>query len=66
MEKWLVHALLAALFAGLVGVFGKVGVQGVNSNLATTARAVIMALGLIILISVRRETAGFAHITPRT
>lgn len=66
MESWLAYAALGALFAGAQAIFGKVGVQGVNSNLATTVRAVIMALGLIVFISLRRETTGLDKINPRT
>lgn len=47
---WLVYAALSAVFASLVGIFGKVGVQGVDSTLATTARALIMALVMSALL----------------
>ncbi|MBA3806161.1 MAG: EamA family transporter, partial [Acidobacteria bacterium] len=51
--NWLGYALLSALFAGLVAIFGKVGVRDVDSTLATAARAVIMALALVILVLAR-------------
>jgi transporter family protein len=57
---WLGYALLSALFAGLVAVFGKLGVREVDSTLATTVRACIMALALIALVLVRR--ADFASL----
>src|ERR1700754_2550639 len=50
---WLVYALLSAFFAGLVAIFGKLGVRDVDSTLATTVRAIIMALGLSLLVAVR-------------
>jgi transporter family protein len=50
---WLIYAIFSAVFAGLVGVFGKLGVRDVDSTLATTVRAVIMALGLSLLVAVR-------------
>ena len=40
--NWLGYALLSALFAGLVAVFGKLGVREVDSTLATAVRACIM------------------------
>lgn len=43
MGGWIIPALLAAIFAALVAVFGKVGVQNIDSTLATTVRSVIMA-----------------------
>lgn len=49
---WLVFALLSALFAALTSIFAKVGIEGVNSNLATAIRTVvvvIMAWGMVFL-----------------
>ncbi|MDQ0204471.1 EamA family transporter [Pectinatus haikarae] len=47
MESWLFYALLSALSAALVSIFGKVGLQGIDSNAATAVRSIIMALFLI-------------------
>jgi transporter family protein len=46
MAPWIVYALLAAFFAALVAVLGKIGVRDVDTTLATAVRAVIMALFL--------------------
>ncbi len=46
---WIIYALLSALFASLVAVFGKIGLKEVDSTLATTVRAVIMACFLVAL-----------------
>lgn len=43
MTSWIIFALLAALFAALVAIFGKIGLQNIDSTLATAVRAVIMA-----------------------
>jgi bacterial/archaeal transporter family protein len=48
--EWLVFALLSALFAGLVAIFGKIGVRDVDSTLATMVRSIIMALTLISIV----------------
>lgn len=48
MPSWILFALLAALFASLVSLFGKVGLQNIDSTLATTIRSVIMAGFLVI------------------
>lgn len=42
-------ALLAALSAALVAVFGKIGLSGIDSTLATTVRGVIMAAFLVAI-----------------
>ena len=49
---WFVLALLSAIFAALTSILAKVGVEGVNSNLATAIRTVVvvvMALGMVFL-----------------
>lgn len=49
MPNWIIFALLSAISAALVAIFGKIGISGVDSTLATTVRAVIMALFLFIV-----------------
>ena len=39
---WVVFALLSAVFAALTSIFAKIGIENVNSNLATTIRTVIV------------------------
>ncbi len=39
---WILYAMLSALFASLVAIFGKIGMQGVDSNLAVAIRTVII------------------------
>ncbi len=50
MVVWVIFALLSAFFAALVAIFGKIGLQGVDTNTATAIRAVIMAAFLFVLI----------------
>lgn len=42
--SWVIYAILSAFFASLVAIFGKIGVQGVNSNLMVAIRTVIIVL----------------------
>jgi len=46
MVTWIIFALLSAIFAALVAILGKVGIQNIDSTLATTVRSVIMAVFL--------------------
>ena len=39
---WVIYAILSAFFASLVAIFGKIGIQGVSSNLAVAVRTVII------------------------
>lgn len=49
---WAVFAILSAVFAALTSILAKIGIDGVNSNLATAIRTmvvVIMAWGMVLL-----------------
>lgn len=49
---WLLFALLSSIFAALTSILAKVGIEGVNSNLATAVRTmvvVVMAWGMVFL-----------------
>lgn len=40
--SWIVFAILSAFFAGLVAIFGKIGISGIDNTLATTVRSFVM------------------------
>ena len=49
---WLVFAILSAIFAAVTSILAKVGIEGVNSNLATAIRTVVvvaMSWGMVFL-----------------
>ena len=49
---WLVFAILSAIFAALTSILAKAGIEGVNSNLATAIRTVVvvaMSWGMVFL-----------------
>ncbi|MBI2889024.1 MAG: EamA family transporter [Candidatus Liptonbacteria bacterium] len=46
---WSIYALGSAVFAALVAIFGKLGLQGIDSTLATTVRSVVMTLFLVLV-----------------
>lgn len=55
---WWIYALLSALFAALTTIFAKVGITGVNSNLATAIRTIIILVVAWCIVIVRGETKG--------
>jgi len=60
---WIVYALLAALFAAITSILTKIGIAGVNSNLATAIRTVVvlvMAWGIVFLTGKQHEVANIA------
>ena len=49
---WLLFAVLSAVFAALTSILAKVGIEGVNSNLATAIRTLVvvaMSWGMVFL-----------------
>ena len=63
---WFVLALLSAVFAALTSILAKVGVEGVNSNLATAIRTVVvvvMAWGMVFLTHAQ---SGLGEISRRS
>lgn len=61
---WFVFALLSAIFAALTSILAKVGINGVNSNLATAIRTVvvvIMAWGMVYLTNAQNGISGISR-----
>jgi transporter family protein len=61
---WFIFALLSAVFAALTSILAKIGIDGVNSNLATAIRTVvvvIMAWGMVFLTSAQNGIAGIGR-----
>jgi transporter family protein len=58
--QWLFWAVLSALFAGLTAILAKIGVAGINSNLATAIRTTVILLftWAIALVTVRGSEIG--------
>lgn len=56
---WLFFAFLSALCAALVAIFGKLGLKGIDSTLATTIRSIIMAGFLILTSLTLKKFNGF-------
>mgnify|MGYP003438190352 CR=1 FL=1 len=63
---WFVLAFLSAIFAAFTSILAKVGIEGVNSNLATAIRTVVvvvMAWGMVFLTNAQN---GIAEISKRS
>ena len=55
---WILYAVLSALFAALTAILAKIGIENVNSNLATAIRTVvvlIMAWGIVFITGKQNE-----------
>jgi transporter family protein len=62
---WLPLAFLSALFAALVAIFGKLGLKTVDSTVATTARALVMAAFLLITTAALGRFTEIGRITSK-
>ena len=63
-HMWFIFALLSAVFAALTSILAKVGINGVNSNLATAIRTVvvvIMAWGMVFLTNAQNGLSGISR-----
>ena len=63
---WFLFAILSAVFAALTSILAKIGIEGVNSNLATAIRTVvvvIMAWGMVFLTHTQ---GGIAEISRKS
>ena len=63
---WFVFALLSAVFAALTSILAKVGITGINSNLATavrTAVVLVMAWGIVLVTG---KVGELSHLSGRS
>ncbi len=63
MDTWVLFALLSAVFAALTSILAKIGIEGVNSTLATAIRTVVvlvMAWGMVFLTGREKEIPDIA------
>jgi transporter family protein len=66
MAPWLPYALLSAVFAALTALFAKVGIKGVDSDLATAIRTVVILVLAWGIALARGATAGLPALGGRT
>lgn len=66
MQTWIIYAILSAFFASLVAIFGKIGIKGVDSNLAVAVRTVIIvvfAWGIVLTSGVANQLKNWSRHT---
>ena len=59
---WFVFALLSAVFAALTSVLAKVGIEGVNSNLATALRTCVVLAMAWLMVFITHTQSGIGSI----
>ena len=63
---WFYWALLSAIFAALTAIFAKVGIQGVDSDLATLIRTAIIIIVLSAFVAYTGKWANPLELSPKT
>ena len=59
-NKWLMYAILSAVFASLTSILGKIGIQGVESNLGTAIRTIVVLImsWVVVFVTKNHRTVG--------
>jgi transporter family protein len=65
-HSWQLWAVLSAVFAALTAIFAKVGVENVNSDLATFIRTIVVVCVLGLIVYATRQFQNPAEISGRT
>lgn len=63
---WVVFALLSAVFAALTSILAKIGIDGVNSNLATAVRTVVVVVMSWLMVFVTNNQNGLSEISRKS
>ncbi|MGN0190946.1 MAG: EamA family transporter [Candidatus Cryptobacteroides sp.] len=65
-RMWLLFAILSAVFAALTSILAKVGIEGVDSNLATAVRTLVVVLMAWGIVLITNAQGGIMHIGTRS
>ena len=63
---WFVFAILSAVFAALTSILAKVGIEGVNSNLATAIRTLVVVLMSWLMVFITNAQGGLSSISKKS
>lgn len=63
---WIVFAVLSAVFAALTSILAKVGIDGVNSNLATAIRTVVVLVMAWVMVFITNTQNGITSIDKKS
>lgn len=63
---WFIFAILSAVFASLTSIFAKIGIDGVNSNLATALRTVVVLAMAWVMVFITGNQNGITEISKKS
>lgn len=65
-RSYIIYAVLSALFASLTSIFGKVGIEGVQSNLGTAIRTIVVLFMAWIIVFMQKKQGEIKSIDKRS
>lgn len=65
-KMWLIFAILSALFAALTSILAKIGIESVNSNLATAIRTVVVVIMAWVMVFITHTQSGLAEMSRKS
>ena len=63
---WFIFAILLAIFAALTSILAKIGIEGVNSNLATAVRTIVVVLMAWLMVFITGSQNGLMDISKKS
>ena len=63
---WIIFAILSAIFAALTSILAKIGIEGVNSNLATAVRTIVVVLMAWFMVFITGNQNGIVDISKKS
>ena len=66
MNMWIIFAILSAVFAALTSILAKVGIEGVDSNLATAVRTVVVVIMAWAMVFITNTQSGLSQISRKS
>ena len=63
---WAIFAILSAIFAALTSILAKVGIEGVNSNLATAIRTIVVVLMAWFMVFITGNQNGIVDVSKKS
>ena len=63
---WFVFAILSSIFAALTSILAKIGIEGINSNLATAVRTIVVVLMAWFMVFITGNQNGIVDISKKS
>ena len=65
-SKWIFYALLSAVFASLTSILGKIGIEGIESNLGTAIRTIVVLIMAWVVVFVTKKQGDIKNIDKKS